>query len=47
MECINQYANMCIYQYANHVHPLMICLHHEPSAITMYLKQIPIVVLIK
>jgi hypothetical protein len=36
---------MCIYQYANHVHlsicqprviSLMICLHHEPSTITMY-----------
>ena len=47
---------MCIYQYPNHVHlpicqpcviSLMICLHHEPSATIMYLKQIPIVVLIK
>jgi hypothetical protein len=36
---------MCIHQYANHVHlptcqtsviSLMICLHHEPSTITMY-----------
>ena len=60
--CLCQYANMCIYQYANHVNPpiyqpcettnmtnmciyqhdkqciisLMICLHHEPSIITMY-----------
>ena len=43
--CLYQHVNMCIYQYANHVHPpicqpcvisLMICLHHEPSTITMY-----------
>jgi hypothetical protein len=54
--CIYRYATMCIYQYVNHVHlpicqpcviSLMICLHHEPSATIMYLKQIPIVVLIK
>ena len=47
---------MCIHQYANHVHlpicqpciiSLMICLHHEPSATIRYLKQMPIVVLIK
>ena len=39
---------MCIYQYAKQrIISLMICLHHEPSATIMYLKQIPIVVLIK
>ena len=49
-------STMCIYPYANHVHlpiykpfviSLMICLRHEPSATIMYLKQMPIVVLIK
>ena len=42
--CANM-PTMCIHQYANHVHlpicqpcviSLMICLHHEPSTITMY-----------
>jgi hypothetical protein len=41
-------STMCVYQYANHVHlpifqpsviSLMICLHHEPSIIIMYLNQ--------
>jgi hypothetical protein len=39
---------MCIYQHAKQcIISLIICLHHEPSATIRYLKQMPIVVLIK